>query len=247
MRKFGLIGFPLSHSFSKKFFSEKFDREHIIDCEYELFPIESAQSLPALLAGDKSLRGLNVTIPHKLGVLPFLNEIDEAAYQIGAVNCISIQQKDGEQVLKGYNTDAYGFEESLKPLLGPEQSKALVFGDGGAAKAVKYVLNKLDISFLVVSRKQSHQTISYAAVTPQLLQEYTVLINTTPLGMSPNTESYPEIPYSALSGKHLAYDLVYNPEETLFLKKAQSYGAKVKNGLEMLHLQAERSWHIWNS
>jgi len=247
MRRFGLIGFPLSHSFSKKFFSEKFDREHIRDCEYELFPIESSLSLPELIAGDKSLRGLNVTIPHKLGVIPFLNEMDEAAYQIGAVNCISILRKDGEQVLKGYNTDAYGFEESLKPLLGPEHSKALVFGDGGAAKAVKYVLNKLDIPFLVVSRKLSDQAISYAAVTPQLLLEYRVLINTTPLGMSPNTDNYPEIPYSALSEKHLVYDLVYNPEETLFLKMAQSYGAKVKNGLEMLYLQAERSWHIWNS
>lgn len=247
MRKFGLIGFPLSHSFSKKFFSDKFDREHIKDCEYELFPIESTLSLPELIAGEKSLRGLNVTIPHKLGVIPFLNEIDEAAYQIGAVNCISILRKNGEQVLKGYNTDAYGFEASLKPLLGAEHGKALVFGDGGAAKAVKYVLKKLDISFLVVSRKPSDHTISYAAVTPQLLQDYTILINTTPLGMSPDTKSYPEIPYSALSEKHLAYDLVYNPEETLFLKMAQSHGAKVKNGLEMLYLQAERSWHIWNS
>ncbi|RZM24242.1 MAG: shikimate dehydrogenase, partial [Pedobacter sp.] len=238
MRRFGLIGFPLSHSFSKKFFSEKFDREHIVDCEYELFPIESTRSLPELIDGDPSLRGINVTIPHKLGVIPYLNELDEAAHQIGAVNCISILHKDGEQVLKGYNTDAYGFETSLKPLLDPEHAKALVFGDGVAAKAVRYVLNKLDIPFLVVSRKPSDHNISYASVTPQLLQEYTVLINTTPLGMSPNTESYPDIPYSALSEKHLAYDLVYNPEETLFLKKAQSYGAKVKNGLEMLYLQA---------
>lgn len=246
MRKFGLIGFPLSHSFSKKFFSEKFDREHITDCEYELYPIENTKSLPELIARDKSLRGLNVTIPHKLSVLPFLNEIEDAAYQIGAVNCISIQEKNGEQMLRGYNTDAYGFEESLKPLLNSEHTKALVFGDGGAAKAVKYVLKKLDIPFLVVSRKPSSQTISYAEVTTQLLKDYMVLINTTPLGMSPNTDSYPEIPYSALSEKHLAYDLVYNPAETVFLKKAQSYGAKVKNGLEMLHLQAERSWYIWN-
>ncbi|RYE42216.1 MAG: shikimate dehydrogenase, partial [Sphingobacteriales bacterium] len=205
------------------------------------------KSLPQLLATHTSLSGLNVTIPYKLEVIPFLNAIDEAAQEIGAVNCISIEQQSGEKVLKGYNTDAYGFEESIKPLLNTQHKKALVFGDGGAAKAVKYVLNKLNIPFLVVSRGSAVQNISYFDVTEELLKEYTILINTTPLGMSPNTESYPDIPYAALSDKHLAYDLVYNPEQTLFLKKAQSLGAKVKNGLEMLHLQAERSWHIWNS
>ncbi len=246
MRKFGLIGFPLSHSFSKKFFSEKFLREEIEGCEYELYPIESTQSLPELLTANSTLFGLNVTIPHKLAVLPFLDEVDEAAKEIGAVNCISIARSEGKRTLKGYNTDAYGFEESLKPLLDTTHKKALVFGDGGAAKAVKYVLNKLGIPFLVVSRKSSNNTISYASVTNEVLEEYTILINTTPLGMSPNVGTYPEIPYNALSDKHLAYDLVYNPEETLFLQKARAHGAKIKSGLEMLYLQAERSWYIWN-
>ena len=246
MRKFGLIGFPLSHSFSKKFFSEKFEREQISDCEYELYPIENIHSLPLLLTDNKSLSGLNVTIPYKLEVLPFLNEIDEAARQIGAVNCISIKEEHGQRILSGHNTDAYGFEASLSPLLKPHHTKALVLGDGGAAKAVKYVLKRLNIPFLVVSRRSGTENISYSDVTSHLLQEYTLLINTTPLGMSPNLEGFPDIPYSALSEKHLAYDLVYNPEETLFLKKAASYGAGVKNGLEMLYLQAERSWHIWN-
>ena len=247
MRKFGLIGYPLSHSFSKKFFAEKFNREQISDCEYELYPIERIQSLPELLVSEPTLNGLNVTIPYKLAVLPFLDEVDEAASHIGAVNCISIAHKDDSRVLKGYNTDAYGFEASLTPLLEKHHSKALIFGDGGAAKAVKYVLSKLNIPFLVVSRRAVTQGISYAAVDAALLQEYTILINTTPLGMSPNLDSCPEIPYSDLDNRHLAYDLVYNPEETVFLQKAASYGARVKNGLEMLYLQAERSWDIWNS
>lgn len=246
MRKFGLIGFPLSHSFSKKFFSEKFEREQISECEYELYPIENIHSLPELLARE-SLSGLNVTIPYKLEILPFLSTIDEAAEQIGAVNCVSIKLENGKQLLSGHNTDAYGFEASLSPLLKPHHTKALVLGDGGAAKAVKFVLNRLNIPFLVVSRRTGGQNISYSDVTSHLLQEYTILINTTPLGMTPILEGHPDIPYPALSAKHLAYDLVYNPEETVFLKKAALYGASVKNGLEMLYLQAERSWHIWNS
>lgn len=246
MRRFGLIGFPLSHSFSKKFFTEKFKDEQIPDCAYELFPIQDVNLLPALISSDPELRGLNVTIPHKLGVLPFLQEIDDAAAQIGAVNCISINRTGDEVSLKGHNTDAYGFENSLKPLLAPHHTKALIFGDGGAAKAVKYVLNKLEIPFLSVTRKPVDHSISYAGITGELLQEYTVLINTTPLGMSPNVADSPAIPYEALSAQHLVYDLVYNPEETAFMAKAKSSGAAVKNGLEMLYLQAERSWSIWN-
>ena len=211
MRKFGLIGFPLSHSFSKKFFTEKFLNEHIPNCEYELFPIEDINLLPELISQNIELEGINVTIPYKLAVLPFLNEVDEAADQIGAVNCISIQRNNGELLLKGYNTDAYGFEESLKPMLNKQHRKALVFGDGGAAKAGKYVLNKLKIPFIVVTRTATPSSILYDAVTPELLQEYTVLINTTPLGMSPNIETCPDIPYEALTNNHLAYDLVYNP------------------------------------
>ncbi len=247
IRTFGLIGYPLSHSFSKKFFSEKFEKEQIVGCKYELFPIEKADSILNLINEDPSLVGLNVTIPHKVAVMPLLDELDNAAAEIGAVNCIAIEQHGGSVVLKGFNTDAYGFAESLKPLLEKQHQKALIFGDGGAAKAVKYVLNQLAIPYLVVVRKETENAIMYDAVTAELLAEYTVLINTTPLGMSPNLESYPPIPYEALTSDHLAYDLVYNPEETVFLTKANAQGAKIKNGLEMLYLQAERSWYIWNS
>lgn len=247
MRKFGLIGFPLSHSFSKKFFTEKFLNEDIADCGYDLFPIENIDLLTKLISDNAELEGLNVTIPYKLAVLPFLNEVDEAAGQIGAVNCIAIQRNNGKEFLKGYNTDAYGFEESLKPMLNEQHKKALIFGDGGAAKAVKYVLNKLSIPFLVVTRTSTSNSILYDAVSPELLQEYTILINTTPLGMSPNIETCPDIPYEVLTERHLAYDLVYNPEETTFLAKSKAQGASIKNGLEMLYLQAERSWYIWNT
>ncbi|MBB2146053.1 shikimate dehydrogenase [Pedobacter sp. LMG 31464] len=247
MRTFGLIGFPLSHSFSKKFFSEKFENEKIGDCSYELFPIEKADEMMELIQKNPSLRGLNVTIPHKVNIIPFLNEIDNAAKEIGAVNCISINQSGNQPKLKGYNTDAYGFSESLKPLLEKHHQKALIFGDGGAAKAVKYVLNQLQIPYLVVVRNPAPNAILYSAITEEILNEYTVLINTTPLGMSPNLDSYPPIPYQFLTTQHLAYDLVYNPEETEFLKRTKNQGAKIKNGLEMLYLQAERSWYIWNT
>ncbi|RZK82461.1 MAG: shikimate dehydrogenase [Pedobacter sp.] len=246
MRKFGLIGFPLSHSFSKKFFSEKFANEGISGCEYDLYPIEHIGKLSTIISDIEFLKGLNVTIPYKLDVMPYLNEIDEAALAIGAVNCIDISSKNEGVFLKGYNTDAYGFEMSLTPLLNMDHKKALIFGDGGAAKAVKYVLDKLGIPFLVVSRKVSETSISYEDITEVLLDEYTILINTTPLGMSPNYDSAPDIPYDILTERHLAYDLVYNPEETMFLTKAKAKGAQIKNGLEMLYLQAERSWEIWN-
>jgi shikimate dehydrogenase len=247
MRKFGLIGYPLSHSFSKKFFTEKFRDEQIDRCEYELYPIENIDLFADLLANDQELTGINVTIPYKVQVLPFLDEMDEAAKEIGAVNCISIQKNGIERKLVGYNTDAYGFEESLKPLLETHHRKALIFGDGGAAKAIKYVLNKLGISYLVVTRKPTSDSILYDAVDEALLLEYTVLVNTTPLGMSPHIDTYPDIPYQYLTEKHVGYDLVYNPDRTFFLKQIADKGGKVKNGLEMLHLQAIRSWEIWNA
>lgn len=246
MRRFGLIGFPLSHSFSKKFFTAKFEREGIADCEYELYPIEHIGRFSELISKIEFLNGLNVTIPYKLDIMPYLNEIDEAALVIGAVNCVQINHGEEGRFLKGYNTDAYGFEQSLRPMLADVKYKALVFGDGGAAKAVKYVLEKLDIPYLVVSRKSTEENITYNQVNEELIAEYKLLINTTPLGMSPNYDSAPDIPYDTLSSEHLAYDLVYNPEETAFLAKAKKQGAKVKNGLEMLYLQAERSWEIWN-
>lgn len=246
-RTFGLIGYPLSHSFSKKFFAEKFENEQIAGCTYELFPIENAEAILSLTKENPSLCGLNVTIPHKVAVMPFINELDDAAAEIGAVNCIKINQTETGIWLKGYNTDAYGFAESLKPLLEQQHQKALLFGDGGATKAIKYVLKQLGIPYLVVARRQLETTIRYEDVDQGILDEYKLLINTTPLGMSPNTESYPPIPYQYLSNQHLAYDLVYNPEETVFLTKAKAQGAKIKNGLEMLYLQAERSWYIWNA
>ncbi|KQC01497.1 shikimate dehydrogenase [Pedobacter sp. Hv1] len=246
MRTFGLIGFPLSHSFSKKFFTEKFTNEKIAGCKYELFPLERIDQFVEL--SDRSgLHGVNVTIPYKVQVLPFLDEIDEAAKEIGAVNCIHIGRKNAERWIKGYNTDAYGFAESLKPLLKDHHKKALIFGDGGAAKAVKYVLQQLNIPYLVVVRNPAPNTILYSAVTKEILAEYTLLINTTPLGMSPNLDSCPPIPYQFVSDQHLAYDLVYNPEETKFLGLVKAQGGAIKNGLEMLYLQAERSWYIWNT
>ncbi|MBG6236783.1 shikimate dehydrogenase [Pedobacter sp. CAN_A7] len=246
VKTFGLIGYPLSHSFSKKFFTEKFEKEGIKDRQYELFPLTEITLLKQLLV-NKELEGLNVTIPYKVAVIPYLNEMDDAARVIGAVNCISISHEQDIPFLKGYNTDAYGFEESLKPLLAPHHQKALIFGDGGAAKAVKYVLRKLGITYLSVVRSAAEGCITYAEVSPALLQEYQVLINTTPLGMSPNLETCPAIPYEALNHKHLAYDLVYNPADTLFLRQAKAQHAVAKNGMEMLVLQAERSWTIWNS
>ncbi len=247
MRTFGLIGFPLSHSFSKKFFTEKFNNEKIAGCRYELFPLERIEQFVDLLSSQPELHGVNVTIPYKVQVLPFLDEVDDAAKEIGAVNCVHIGRKNAERWIKGYNTDAYGFAESLKPLLKNHHKKALIFGDGGAAKAVKYVLNQLQIPYLVVTRNPTPDTVLYSAVTENILDEYKLLINTTPLGMSPNFDSCPLIPYQFVTDQHLAYDLVYNPEETKFLSLVKAQGGTIKNGLEMLYLQAERSWYIWNT
>ena len=246
MRTFGLIGFPLSHSFSKKFFTDKFKAEAIENCSYELFPIAELSEMEGVVKANPSLCGLNVTIPHKVKILPLLTDIDEAALAIGAVNCVSISTKDHKKVWKGYNTDAYGFAESLKPLLQKHHQKALIFGDGGAAKAVKYVLAQLGIPYLVVVRNPAPNAMLYSEVNAAILASHTLLINTTPLGMSPNLNAAPLIPYQWITTKHLAYDLVYNPDETAFLAKVKAQGGQIKNGLEMLELQAERSWHIWN-
>lgn len=247
MRIFGLIGYPLTHSFSKKYFSDQFERDGTADCKYELFPLEQITAFEALLASNPELNGLNVTIPHKVNVLPYLQETDDAAAKIGAVNCISIQQKEGKTWLKGYNTDAFGFEESLKPLLKEHHQAALILGDGGAAKAVKYVLDQLGISYISVVRKAVPGTITYDQLTEDLMRSHPLIINTTPLGMYPDLTAAPAIPYDFIGPEHLAYDLIYNPEETAFLQQAKARGAAVKNGLEMLHLQADRSWEIWNA
>ncbi len=238
---YGLTGYPLSHSFSPGYFQEKFLREGI-EAIYTAFPLSAIEDFPGLLKMHPELNGLNVTIPYKTSVIPFIHELSSDAQAIGAVNCINI--KDG--VLKGYNTDWTGFRDSLKPLLKPHHQKALVLGNGGAAKAVVYALQQLGITFKVVSRGiSSGPFLPYSGITPELLQEYTLLINTTPLGMFPDEDRAAELPYNTLSEKHLLYDLIYNPEQTKFLQLGKEQGAVIKNGLEMLHLQAEESWKIW--
>ncbi|MEO1258773.1 MAG: shikimate dehydrogenase [Bacteroidota bacterium] len=246
-RIFGLIGFPLSHSFSKQYFTEKFIRENIPGCSYELFSMESIESFPQLVASRKGLSGLNVTIPHKLRVMSFLDEISEEAREIGAVNVI--QFKNGK--LKGYNSDAYGFEVSLRELLSQgnlqgADIQAFILGTGGASLAVKYVLKKLNVAYQFVSRTRTNDNITYHEITPELLGSHRLVINCTPLGTYPNEDTFPDLPYEAVTDHHFFYDLVYNPALTVFLKKAQAKGSAVMNGLPMLHLQAEKSWEIWN-
>jgi len=259
MKKYGLIGYPLTHSFSKKYFADKFSKEGFEDREYELYPLQNLSDLPALINDTHDLCGLNVTVPHKIGVMFYLDKIDPAAREIDAVNCIKIVNHQPVEAffsgelssmkvrLEGYNTDAFAFEKSLKPLLKKHHQKALVLGNGGAARAVTYVLNKLDISYRLVSRRAIKKQLSYKQLTADVMKERLLIINTTPLGTAPDIEQCPEIPYEFLTSKHLLYDLVYNPPETEFLKRGKEKGASIKNGLEMLHLQAEKSWEIWNS
>lgn len=243
MRLFGLIGYPLSHSFSKKYFTEKFEKEGLKDCSYELFSIASINELKNVLEKNPALCGLNVTIPYKEQVLSFLNEKDAIVKKIKACNCIKIV--NGK--LQGHNTDAEGFERSLKKQLQPHHSKALILGTGGAAKAVEFVLKKLAIGFKYVSRKPSVHNYSYTQLTAAIIADHTLIINTTPLGMYPRTSEAPAIPYEALTPRHYLFDLVYNPERSLFLQKGEQKGAAIKNGYEMLEIQAEESWRIWNS
>ena len=244
MNQYGLIGYPLSHSFSKKYFNEKFVAEGIKNHSYSLFPIERIDDLPLLLKSFPNLNGLNVTIPYKEYVLEFLDEIDDDAANIGAVNTIKII--DGK--LKGFNTDVYGFKIALLKLIGDAKiDNALILGTGGAAKACAYILGKLEIPFKYVSRTKKENQFIYEELSKSVIENNQLIINTTPLGTFPNINSYPNIPYNHLSTKHYLYDLVYNPEETEFLKRGKERGAAIKNGLEMLHLQAEKAWEIWNT
>jgi shikimate dehydrogenase len=251
MRTFGLIGFPLSHSFSQKYFSEKFRRENISDAEFKNFPLENIKDFPNLIESNPSLCGLSVTIPHKQSVMKFLDEIDDVAKEAGAVNCIRVSPMSDVRrpTLIGFNTDIFGFEKSLLPLLKSHHTKALILGSGGGAKAVKYVLKKSGVEYVFVSRSQkpAASSYSYNDLDNEIISSHTLIINTTPLGMFPDVDSFPAIPYEYLTEKHLLYDLVYNPQETLFLKKGKEKGAQVKNGLEMLQLQADKAWEIWNS
>jgi shikimate dehydrogenase len=258
MNLYGLIGFPLTHSFSKKYFTEKFQKEGIPDSLYELFPIENLDQLDSVLKKE-GLRGLNVTIPYKEKIYEYLvntnGKVDDSVYGINAVNVIKIKDKE----LIGYNSDYYGFREAFDKFRGPEDKfikeitkekyKALVLGDGGAAKAVKAVLKKENIDYKIVSRKSSNESVLYSDITQGLLDEYNIIINTTPLGMLPDTDSCPEIPYQYLSSHNYLFDLVYNPSITKFMNKGKEMGAHVRwqGGLDMLHLQAEKAWEIWNS
>lgn len=241
MTKFGIIGYPLGHSFSKGFFTEKFARESI-DAQYLNFEIPDVAMLPDVLRNNPELRGLNVTLPHKQAVILLLDEMSKEAKEIGAVNVIRV--RNGK--LKGFNSDIIGFTNSIKPLLMPHHKKALILGTGGASKAIRVGLNRLGIEWTYVSRSPREGMITYEDITAETLQAYTVIVNCSPVGMFPNVAQAPEIPYDCLSDKHLLFDLVYNPEETLFMKKGREQGATVKNGLEMLHLQAIASWDFWN-
>ena len=242
---YGLIGYPLTHSFSQTFFNQKFESENI-NAKYLNFEIPDIGDLMEVIAEYPALSGLNVTIPYKEQVLPYLDEIDKEAENIGAVNVIKITRKKNNISFKGYNSDVIGFSDSLKPLLNSERNKALVLGTGGAAKAIFYGLTKLGLSPKYVSRKPKAGQLTYEDLTQEVMAEYKVIVNTTPLGMYPHVNECPNIPYELLTPAHLCYDLIYNPDTTLFMKKAAEHGAEVKNGLEMLLLQAFESWKIWN-
>jgi shikimate dehydrogenase len=244
MNLFGLIGFPLTHSFSKKYFTEKFEREGIKNSGYELFELKDIKDLPSIIKKNPDLKGLNVTIPHKEAVMEFMDELDEPVKKIRAVNVIKIS--NGK--LKGYNSDFHGFKISLQQFLGKEAKvKALVLGTGGAAKAVKAALEDLKIHYWNVSRTAGEDILGYEQLTKEIITSFKLIINTSPVGMYPKTEECPPLPYEFLTKEHYLFDLVYNPEETLFMKKGRLAGARTKNGLDMLYLQAEKAWQIWNN
>jgi len=239
-RQFGIIGYPLSHSFSPAYFTKKFAEENI-SAAYTAFPLSSITNYPALLQLYTGLEGLSVTIPYKEAIIPCLDSLDDTAKEIGSVNCIAL--KNG--ISKGYNTDAPGFQMSLAPLLQSHHTHALILGTGGASRAVAYVLTQLGIAFQKVSRVKTKGDLTYEELTPSIIQRHTLIINTTPLGMYPHTAAAPPLPYDHLTPQHLLYDLIYNPEETMFLTLGKAQGSVIKNGHEMLLLQAEASWAIW--
>ena len=239
MKKYGLIGYPLSHSFSPSFFAKKFENEGITDCEYKAYPIQHILEVQQLM--DDGILGFNVTIPYKEDIVDFMDDLDSTAGGIGAVNCV---KREGDK-WKGYNTDAYGFKKSLLTLIGQNfNGRAMVLGTGGAAKAVLFALNELNIPFSLVSRRAGLMT--YEKMTKEDIANHLLIINCTPLGMYPKVAESPKLPYDALTDQHLLYDLVYNPKVTKFLEEGLKRGSKIKNGEDMLVLQAEKSWEIWN-
>ncbi|MCI5916849.1 MAG: shikimate dehydrogenase [Bacteroidales bacterium] len=244
MDKYGLIGYPLQHSFSISYFNEKFQNEYI-NAKYINFEIPTIDALPEILASNPELKGLNVTIPYKEKVISFLDTVSPEARAIGAVNVIRVEHKGNDIVLKGYNSDLIGFTQSIQPMLRPYHKKALILGTGGASKAINYGLKSLGLDTVLVSRFERPGTIQYEKITPEVIEEYNVIVNCTPCGMYPHFEECPNLPYEAMSNKTLLYDLIYNPDQTLFMKKGLRMGATVKNGLEMLLLQAFASWEFW--
>lgn len=252
-RQFGLIGKNISYSFSKKYFTEKFAMGNLEGYAYENFDIQTIEEFPAVIKNNPDLKGLNVTIPYKETIIPYLDKLSKNATKIGAVNVIRFTKKgtraEGERnevKLKGYNSDFYGFMKSLEPLLQPHHKKALILGTGGASKAVAFALERLGILYTFVSREEKPGMIDYDRINATTFDNYQIIINCTPLGTSPNTKEFPPIPYQYFTEKHIAFDLIYNPEETQFLKKAKKKGATIKNGAEMLKWQAEKAWKIWN-
>ena len=245
MDKYGLIGYPLGHSFSIEYFNEKFANENI-DAQYINFEIPSIDNLVEVLSSNPQLRGLNVTIPYKEQVIRYLDSISPEAQAIGAVNVIRVSQKGNQTFLRGFNSDVIGFTKSIEPLLERYHRKALILGTGGAAKAVDYGLKSLGLETQMVSRSRKTGAITYDDVKAETIEEYNVLVNCTPLGLYPNVDLCPTLPYNAMNSRTLLYDLLYNPDETLFMRKGREQGATVKNGLEMLLLQAFASWEFWN-
>lgn len=243
MKLYGLIGFPLTHSFSKKFFTEKFEKEGIKNCSYENFPLPVIDDVKNIISLP-GLQGFNITIPYKEQIIPFLHQASDIVNKINACNCVKIV--NGK--LLGFSTDVPGFQYSLISGLNPPlHKKALILGTGGSSKAVKYVLAKMGIEFLTVSRKPAAGGLSYEQITEEIIQSHKLIINTTPLGMFPNVVEAPPLPYQFITKDHFLFDLIYNPEKTLFLKKGEQQGAQIQNGYDMLILQAEESWRIWNN
>ena len=246
MRKYGLIGFPLGHSFSKKYFTEKFLVQHVSECSYDNYPIKSLDGLTKLIESDQELAGLNVTIPYKTEIIRLLNKIDPEAEEIGAVNVVKITWSSGLFMLSGYNSDATGIRDTLSPYITDNVRNALILGTGGSSRAVNYVLGKFGLNVKLVSRERKPGILAYSDITRSILENTHLIVNTTPLGMFPNVEGSPEIDYSGLNGNQILFDLVYNPEITTFLRKGAEKGCNVISGIKMLYSQAEKSWDIWN-
>lgn len=246
MRKFGLIGYPLGHSFSKKYFTEKFLTEHISDCSYENYPLKNLDEFREFVIADESLCGLNVTIPYKSKIIRYLDFIESEAEEICAVNVLKINRTDRQVKLYGYNSDVTGIRDTLLPFINNDVRNALVLGTGGSSRAVCHVLKKLGLSVTLVSRNRKPGVLIYSDIDPGIIESTQLIINTTPLGMYPNIEGVPELKYNSLNSKHILFDLVYNPELTTFLRMGKEQGCSIISGIKMLHSQAERAWKIWN-